>query len=51
MPQPQTRRRVRPKYRELVNPKNLGRFLDDVLPPARRAEAADGADYDWHATS
>ncbi len=49
MARPRTSRRVRPKYRDLVNPKNLGRLLDDVLPPSRRAEAADRADYDWHA--
>jgi hypothetical protein len=49
MPRPKTGRRVRPKYRDLVSPRNFERFLNDVIPSERRAELADRFDYDWHA--
>jgi hypothetical protein len=48
MPRPKTSRRVRPKYRDLVSPRNFERFLNSVIPPERRAELADRFDYDWH---
>lgn len=40
---------MRPKYRDLVSPRNFERFLNDVIPTQRRAELADRFDYDWHA--
>jgi len=49
MPRPKTSRRVRPKYRDLVSPRNFEQFLNGVIPPERRAELADRFDYDWHA--
>jgi hypothetical protein len=49
MPRPKTNRRVRPKYRDLVSPRNFEQFLNSVIPPERRAELADWFDYDWHA--
>ena len=49
MPRPKTSRRVRPKYRDLVSPRNFEQFLNGVIPPERRAELADRFDHDWHA--
>ena len=49
MPRPRTNRRVRPKYRDLVSPRNFEQFLNSVIPPERRTELADRFDYDWHA--
>ena len=49
MARPRTGRRVRPKYRDMVNGRHFHRFMDEVLPVGRREEVAERADYDWHA--